>query len=408
MLGGIGRALSHRDYCVYWASNGINTIGRWMYRIAVGWLTWELTESTVWLGIVAFAETFPLVIFSIIAGALADRIGYIRITFLAQVATALVAVAFSAFTLIGWITIELILLFTLLIGSLESLTTPARIALAHALVPKQDLAAAISLQSATFNGCRFVGPAIASVIIAFAGSGTVLAIVAGTFIQFCFILTFIRAEEPERHPGPWRNLIKDMSDGVIYSVNHAGIRFLLIMLGVTGFLIRPVIELMPAISSKIFDGGSTGFGILISAIGLGAMISCLWIGVRGQTAGLTRLVTHSLWVQGIVLILATLTGYIWIASVFLGIVGFAMLVGGVGSQTLIQNTVRPDIRARVISLFIVISWGTPAIGALIAGWVANFAGLAITFAAGGAMTAALWLRARRLVPKLENDLENSD
>ena len=180
------------------------------------------------------------------------------------------------------------------------------------------------------------------------------------------------------------------------------------MLGVTGFLIRPVIELMPAISSKIFDSGSTGFGILISAIGLGAMISCLWIGVRGQTAGLTRLVTHSLWVQGIVLILATLTGYIWIASVLLGIVGFAMLVGGVGSQTLIQNTVRPDIRARVISLFIVISWGTPAIGALIAGWVANFAGLAITFAAGGAMTAALWLRARRLVPILENDLENSD
>ncbi len=69
MFGGIGRALSHRDYLLYWSSNGINTIGRWMYRVAVGWLTWELTESTTWLGIIAFAESFPLVVFSVLAGA---------------------------------------------------------------------------------------------------------------------------------------------------------------------------------------------------------------------------------------------------------------------------------------------------------------------------------------------------
>ena len=71
MFGGIARALSHRDYLLYWSSNGVNTIGRWMYRIAVGWLTWELTESTTWLGIIAFAESFPLVVFSVLAGAIA-------------------------------------------------------------------------------------------------------------------------------------------------------------------------------------------------------------------------------------------------------------------------------------------------------------------------------------------------
>ena len=407
MLGGIGRALSHRDYCLYWSSNGVTTIGRWMYRIAVGWLTWELTESTVWLGIVAFAETFPLVIFSVIAGALADRAGYLRITFLAQTATALVAVAFAAVTLTGWINIELVLLFTLLIGSLEALTTPARIALVHILVPKQDLAAAIGLQSATFNGCRFIGPAIASIIIAFAGSGAVLAVVAGTFIQFCFVITIIRADEPGRKPAPWRDLMREMGDGIRYSMDHVGIRFLFVMLGVTGFLIRPIIELMPAFSVEVFDSGSAGFGILVSSIGLGAMISCLWIGVRGQTTGLTRLVTHSLLVQGAVLILSTLTGYIWLAAALLAIVGFAMLVGGVGSQTLIQNAVEADVRARVISLFIVISWGTPAIGALIAGWVADFAGLAVTIATGGGVTLALWFWASRLVHVMERDLEAS-
>ena len=145
-----------------------------MYRIAVGWLTWELTESTTWLGIIAFAESFPLVVFSVLAGAIADRIGYIRITILAQTATAIVAAVFAAMTLAGIVTIELVLISALLIGSLESLTTPARMALVHALVPKEDLSAAIALGSATFNAARFVGPAIAGALLVWTGSGVVL------------------------------------------------------------------------------------------------------------------------------------------------------------------------------------------------------------------------------------------
>ena len=82
MFGGISKVLSQRDFAIYWSSNGVNTVGRWMYRIAVAWLAWELTKSTVWLGIVAFAESIPLVIFSVVAGAMADRVGYIRITIL--------------------------------------------------------------------------------------------------------------------------------------------------------------------------------------------------------------------------------------------------------------------------------------------------------------------------------------
>lgn len=407
MFGGIGRALSHRDYCLYWASNGITTIGRWMYRIAVGWLTWELTESTTWLGIIAFAESFPLVVFSILAGAIADRIGYIRITILAQTAMAAVAIVFAAVTLFGSITIELVLISAVLIGSLESLTTPARMALVHALVPKQDLSAAIALGSATFNAARFVGPAIAGGLLVWAGTGAVLAVVAVTFVQFCVILLIVKADEPERTPGPWRDLVGDMVIGIRYGFGHPGIRFLLIMLGMTGLLIRPVIELMPGFSAEVFDRGADGLAILMSVLGFGAMISCIWIGMRGRTVGLTRLVTVSLLAQGIALILSTLAGDIWIAAACFGVVGFAMLVGGVGSQTLMQSAVDSGMRARVMSLFIVISWGLPAFGALAAGWIATFAGLPLTIAAGGVLTIVLWLWARPQAEKLETDLEKT-
>ena len=407
MFGGIGRALSHRDYCLYWASNGITTIGRWMYRIAVGWLTWELTGSTTWLGIIAFAESFPLVVFSILAGAIADRIGYIRITILAQTATAAVAIVFATVTLFGSITIELVLISAVLIGSLESLTTPARMALVHALVPKQDLSAAIALGSATFNAARFVGPAIAGGLLVWAGTGAVLAVVAVTFVQFCVILLIVKADEPERTPGPWRDLVGDMVIGIRYGFGHPGIRFLLIMLGMTGLLIRPVIELMPGFSAEVFDRGADGLAILMSVLGFGAMISCIWIGMRGRTVGLTRLVTVSLLAQGIALILSTLAGDIWIAAACFGVVGFAMLVGGVGSQTLMQSAVDTGMRARVLSLFIVISWGLPAFGALAAGWIATFAGLPLTIAAGGVLTIVLWLWARPQAEKLETDLEKT-
>ena len=192
MFGGIGKVLSRRDFAIYWSSNGVNTVGRWMYRIAVAWLAWELTKSTVWLGIVAFAESIPLVIFSVVAGAMADRVGYIRITILAQTATAVAAVVFAAMTLLDLMTIELVVVFALLIGTLESLTTPARMALVHALVPRDNLAAAIGLTGATFNGSRFVGPAVAGVLISLSGSGIVLAVVAATFTQFCFALLAIQ------------------------------------------------------------------------------------------------------------------------------------------------------------------------------------------------------------------------
>ena len=411
MFGGIGRALSHRDYCIYWTSNGINTIGRWMYRIAVGWLTWELTESTTWLGIIAFAESFPLVIFSVLAGAIADRIGYIRITILAQTATAIVAAVFAALTLAGLITIELVLISALLIGSLESLTTPARMALVHALVPKEDLSAAIALGSATFNAARFIGPAIAGALLVWAGSGVVLAVVAIAFAQFCVILLIIKADEPERTPGPWRDLAGDIVTGVRHGFGHPGIRILLVMLGVTGLLIRPVIELMPGFSAEVFDRGADGLAILMSTLGFGAMVSCIWIAMRGRTQGLTRLVTASLLVQGGALIVCTLVGHylgnLWLAAACLGVVGFAMLIGGVGSQTLMQNAVESHMRARVMSLFIVISWGLPAFGALAAGWIANFAGLPVTIGIGGALTVLLWLWARPKAVTVEDELEKT-
>lgn len=408
LFGGIGSALGNPVYRRFWASNAICMIGRWFHRVAVGWLTWELTESTSWLGAVAFADTFPMVVLSIVGGAIADRVGYLRVMRVTQVATLCIAALFATLTLSGHITIWLVLILTVFYGSLEALTVPARVSMVHRLVPQRDLAPAIALASATFNAARVVGPAISGPLILWVGTGPVIAIGALSFLQFFLVLLTLPAGDATGDHRLSGDLAKDIWSGIRYVLLHPGIRFLMILLGASGLLIRPFIELLPGFSARVFGLGPDGLAILLSSIGIGAMCSCMWLAQRGETAGLTRLVTAGLLISGAALFLFTLTGHIWLAGPVLTVVGFFLLVGGVGSQTLIQNAVESGVRARVMSLFVVISWGLPALGALAMGWIAEFLGLQATIGAGAAMTFAVWLWARRRGPQLAPDLENVD
>lgn len=407
MFGGIGRALSHREYRRFWIANFLSTIGRWMYRMSVGWLTWELTKSTGWLGIVAFAEIFPTLLLSFIAGAIADRIGYGRVMRACQFLTTIVGILFAALVLGGHITIELILILVICYGSLEALSTPARMSVVHSLVPPEDLSAAVALGSTSFNLARFLGPAIAGLLITYLSSGLVLSICALTFFQFYVVLIFLRINESGRDRKMSLELFGDMKHGLTYVWGHRGIRFLMLLLGFTGLLIRPFMELLPGFSEQVFNRGPEGMSILLSSIGLGAVFSGLWLAQRGETRGLTHLVTASLMICAVALLAFSVTGYLWLGAGFLFVLGCFMLLAGIGSQTLIQNVVEPSMRARVLALFVLISWGLPALGAVAMGWLAEFIGLQEVVGGGAILTLGVWLWARRVAPGMSAGLETS-
>ena len=115
LFGGIGRAFSNAQFTRYWASNALSTIGRWIYRTAVMWFVWELTESTSWLGIVAFADVFPMIALSVFAGAIADRIGYMRVIKSCQLSMVLLTTVFSLLIVSGYITIELVVILSVML-----------------------------------------------------------------------------------------------------------------------------------------------------------------------------------------------------------------------------------------------------------------------------------------------------
>jgi predicted MFS family arabinose efflux permease len=407
LFGGIGRALSNPDYRRYFISNTLATVGRWLHRMAVGWLTWELTESTSWLGIVAFADTIPMVVVSLIAGAVADRMGYLRVIRFGQLGAAIVTALFAALTLAGVITIEAVVVLTFVFGSLEALSMPARMSLVHSLVRRDDLSPAIALGSAMFNAARLVGPAIAGALILWLDIGTVMAIGALTFLQLFIVLSFIHVDESARDRALSLDVFADILTGVRYVLGDPGIRFLMVLLGATGILIRPFMDLLPGFAAQVFGRGPDGLAILMSSIGFGGTISGLWLAQRGRTQGLTGLVTLSLLISAVSLALFTVTGFIWLAACFLVSVGFFMLLGGIASQTLMQNAVDSAMRARVMSLFIVISWGLPAFGALAEGWLAELVGLQPVVATGALLAIAMWLWARPAGRRFAVELERA-
>ncbi len=367
------------------------TVGRWMYRTAVGWLAWDLTHSTSWLGIVAFADLIPTVALAIFAGAFADRLGFMRIIRYSVLLSTVLAGLLAFLILTHLINIQLLVLITMCFGSAESFGQPARMSAVNAMVTKRDLSSAIALGSASFNASRIVGPAIAGSLILWTGTGAVIALCALTFALFFLLLQGIHIDEKPPEKKQSASLAADISSGIVYMLNHRGIRFVMIMLAATSFFIRPVIELMPAISGQIFNAGPTGLAFLLAAIGLGALTASLVLARRGEMSGLTGLLIFSTIVTGISLMLAMQFQNIWFAALFLAVMGAFMLSGNVAAQTLVQNSVEQSYRARVMSLFIIFAYGLPAIGAAIMGWIATRAGLQATIGGGALFMLLFWL-----------------
>lgn len=405
LLGGAARALSVRPFRHYWYGHSISTVGRWMYRTAVGWLAWELTQSTGWLGAVAFADLMPTVLWAVLSGALADRFGFMRIIRASLWLGTGLTLLLATLILTGRLTIELLVVIAFMFGSTESLGGPARMSAVNALVGREHLSSAIALGSAGFNASRIVGPALAGAVMVWVGAGWVILMCAATFIAFILLLRGVKLEERRAATKRGDGLLADMRSGIVYVFAHSGIRFVMILLAATSFFIRPIIELMPGVSAQIFNAGPQGLALLLASIGAGALIAGLVLARRGEMAGLTALLILSTAITGLALVLAMQFSSIWVSAFFLVIMGAFMLAGNVSAQTLVQNSVEGPYRARVMSIFIVFAYGLPAVGSLSMGALAQSIGLPAAIGGGALLMLAFWLWARPQQRTMKRRLE---
>lgn len=391
-FGGILRALRNPNYGLYTAGNAVSLIGTWMQRIAVGWLAWQLTGSGAWLGAIAFADLFPTVLVGPFAGAVADRWDRLRVTKVSQALAMLQAITLFGLTWFDLMTIELLFALTVALGVIAGFNQPARLALIPSLVRREDLSAAVAINSIIFNSARFVGPAVAGLMIVTGGVAAAFAVNALSFVFFLVALARIRLPaEPPAPPRARSSLFRDVGDGIRYTASHQGIAPMMILLIVVCLCVRPVVELLPGFAAAVFASGAGGLAVLTSTIGAGAVLGGLWLARRTEPGGLTGIALSNTLVLSLALLAFVATDRWWVAIPALGILGACMVVTGVGTQTLLQLSVAAEMRGRVLSLYGVIFRGGPALGALAVGVASERFGLRIPLAASAGVAVLAWI-----------------
>jgi MFS family permease len=407
-IGAIVSALANRNYRIFACGNLISHIGTWVQRVAVGWLTWKLTESGAWLGIVSFVDLFPTVVLAPLTGAVADRVDRLSLMRITQTLHLVQAATLAVLTYYGLMTIELLVVLMAISGTIVSFNQPVRLAIVPSLVERRDLAAAIGINSLVFNGARFIGPAIAGYLIVEFGVETAFAFNSMTFLVFVATLFLLRLPAPA---GGARRRISvsampaEITDGYRYAVRHPGIGPMLVILTLFSIFGRAYIELLPGFADQVFGRGASGLAWLMSMVGLGAAAGGLWLAQRGTISGLTSIAVLAMLVSSIALLGFASTDTFWMALPCVAIAGFGMIVLGVGEQTLIQNAVDPAKSGRVLGLYGMIGRGAPSVGALAMGALSSFVGLQWPVAGGAVLCMVLWLWARRRQAAMAKALE---
>lgn len=394
---GIARALSNRSYRLYSTGSAISLVGFWLQKVGVGWLTWQLTESGTWLGIMAMADALPATVLAPFSGVMADRFERIRLIRLTQLAQSLQAATLATLSFTGHIGTETLLGLVLVLGVIQAFAQPVRLSLVPSLVRIEELSSAVAINSSLFNLARFVGPAIAGVLITAYGVAASFAGATLCFIVFLVIMFRIEPLRNEVTPGSSRGIWSDVLEGFRYAAAHPGVGPILVLIVATTVFSRSFFDLLPAFADRVFDRGADGLAMLVASVGVGALVSSVWLAGRGHTAGLTRIGVNFLLVVAAAEAVFASTDRLPLAMVCMTVVGFATVATSITCQTLLQNTVDGHVRGRVMGLYGMAMRAGPAIGALALGALSERFGLQWTVFASAFCCglAWLWAQARR-------------
>jgi predicted MFS family arabinose efflux permease len=384
-------------YGIYAAGNAVSLVGTWMQRISIGWLTWELTHSGLWLGIVAFADFFPVVIVGPIAGAAADRWDRLRVVKISQIVSLAQATILFALTASGDMTIGLVVGLTAFQGIVVAFNQPARLALVPSLVVEDDLASAVAINSVIFNLARFVGPMLAGLAIVWWGVAAAFAANALSYVAFFLALLYVRIGSTAQARRKPQSFAAHLNEGIRYTATHPAIASLLMLLIAIGVGGRPLNELLPGFAADVFRSGAFGLSVLASATGAGAIAGGLWLGHRSHSSNLVAVAVGASIGGAVAAVAVCATTMMWVAIPAIAAFGFCLSSAGIAIQTVVQLAARQDMRGRVMGLYGLIFRGAPAIGALAAGVASAQFGLRwpVIFGAILVVAACAWTYSNR-------------
>ncbi len=382
-------ALRHSNFRIYWIGALISFIGTWLQGTALSWLVRSLTEKPIYLGMVAFFGSAPFAL-SLFGGVLADRMDKKIAIAYTQAFLGLFAGILAYLTINRIVQLPYIMLIAFGSGTAAAFDSPLRQSFVYHLVDKDDLHNAIALNSVGFNIARIIGPACAGIVIAQWGLGSCFVLNALSFGAVLIALLFVKVDTRpslESQSSIW----SDLAESLHYINKNPQIRGLILMVAIPALLTFPYNSLLPIFARDILHRSAQGFGLMLSAIGAGALAGALVLSQVSAIIGKGRMMLLAVAFAGVSLVGLSLSRDFTLSLACLACIGFGVVIYLASTNTLLQILSSDEMRGRVMGAYVFMFLGMGPLGSLIMGTTAQLLGPPTAVAIGGATALALGL-----------------
>jgi MFS family permease len=363
-------AFRHRNYRLFFFGQLVSVVGTWMQTVAIGWLVYELSNSAFTLGAVRFLSAIPVTLLTLVGGAVADRMEKRRVVVLTESMAMMLAFVLAGLVYFGVVKIWHIALLGLLEGITDAFDIPARQSFVVEMVGKDDLMNAIALNSSLFNGARVFGPALAGVVIGLVG------VVGCFFLNGVSYLAIVAAylamrlptvpERAERKP-MWHETLEALR----YVRGHRILRAVIVLVTVVSLFGWPYSVLLPVFARDVLHVDARGYGFLMAANGVGALVGALTLASLGDSPHKRKLFYGGLFGFCIMICVFALSYVYWLSAGALAGSGFFMIIFFATANTAVQTRVPDELRGRVMGIYALAFIGLTPFGSLLAGAIAK-------------------------------------
>ncbi|MDD5627434.1 MAG: MFS transporter [Elusimicrobia bacterium] len=391
------RSLKYRDFRLYFIGMVVSMTGTWMQIMAQMWLVYRLTRSPFMLGLVGFAGSAPALFLGLFGSIAADRWGRRRLLLATQALCFVQAAVLAALTMSGLIQIWHIFVLAFLLGLVTVFDMPARQAFVADLVDKPDMGNAIALNSSLLNISRMVGPTLAGFLVSLYGEGVCFLINAGSYLAVLTSLLLMHGREAAVPAGATDSPWLYMRRGLSYAFGRPDMGAMLVQLSVLSLAGVPFLTLIPVFADQVFASGSQGAGLLMGAMGVGAVAGSLLLARKESLRGLPALAGAAGVAFGAGIVMFSFSGGFWPAAAAMALVGWSMMTAFAASNTLLQTLAAEEMRGRIMALFSFTFMGTAPAGNFLIGAAAERLGAPAAVCLGGLVClASSWFYFRRM------------
>jgi MFS family permease len=365
--------LSNKAFLLYFISNTFALLGLWIQKIGVGWLTWEITGSTFWTSFVTLALMAPAGIIGPLFAVYAENWNMRTASIILKILMLLVGAIIWFLQFLDLHTLFSLAFLSIVQGLLSACYHPVRLVFVSVVVPRNLISSAVGLNSASFNGSRVIGPAFAGVSIALFSLESTFLIAVLAYIPLIPVLMYMPLRKREKSSDNNDKFLKRFIEGGKVALNTPIIVKGLFIVFISAFFVRGMLEIQPTIAGEILNQGSLGLSLITATAGLGALSASIWIGLRKNNN--IKMETKLVLMLILGLIMSSIIGCIsdmYLMALAFIIVGFSTTVVGIGTQTIIQMEVEDLYRARVLTWWSSISFGSLTVGGILLGFAGEY------------------------------------